>query len=128
MDAKPGRPSRIHEGKTWAYEQDQLPSTHPVFATINDLEDVQVNFDGITYAKGGSVLKQLVAWVGIEDFVSGVASYFKKHQFGNTELSDLLGELETHVRPRTRRVVEGLARDGWCQHAASGDRNGCRRR
>ncbi|POH65794.1 MULTISPECIES: aminopeptidase N [Cryobacterium] len=80
--------------KSWAYRQDQLPSTHPVVATITDLEDVQVNFDGITYAKGGSVLKQLVAWVGIDAFFTGVASYFKKHAWGNTELSDLLVELE----------------------------------
>ncbi|MCU1545317.1 MAG: aminopeptidase [Homoserinimonas sp.] len=80
--------------KSWAYRQDQLPSTHPVVATINDLEDVQVNFDGITYAKGGSVLKQLVAWVGIDAFFAGVAAYFKKHANGNTELSDLLVELE----------------------------------
>ncbi|MET4781474.1 aminopeptidase N [Glaciihabitans sp. UYNi722] len=80
--------------KSWAYRQDQLPSTHPVVATINDLEDVQVNFDGITYAKGGSVLKQLVAWVGEEAFFAGVAAYFQKHHHGNTELSDLLAELE----------------------------------
>lgn len=81
--------------KSWAYRQDQLPSTHPVFATINDLEDVQVNFDGITYAKGGSVLKQLVAWVGEDKFFAGVAAYFKKHAWGNTELKDLFVELET---------------------------------
>ncbi|RNE59121.1 aminopeptidase N [Cryobacterium tepidiphilum] len=80
--------------KSWAYRQDQLPSTHPVVATINDLEDVQVNFDGITYAKGGSVLKQLAAWVGIDAFFAGVGSYFAKHQWGNTELRDLLVELE----------------------------------
>ena len=80
--------------KTWAYRQDQLPSTHPVVATINDLEDVQVNFDGITYAKGGSVLKQLAAWVGIEAFFAGVSAYFKKHAWQNTELRDLLVELE----------------------------------
>jgi aminopeptidase N len=80
--------------KSWAYRQDQLPSTHPVVATINDLEDVQVNFDGITYAKGGSVLKQLVAWVGIDAFFAGVAAYFKKNAYGNTELADLLAELE----------------------------------
>ncbi|GAA5198411.1 aminopeptidase N [Microbacterium jejuense] len=80
--------------KTWAYRQDQLPSTHPVVAQINDLEDVQVNFDGITYAKGGSVLKQLAAWVGIEAFFGGVAAYFKKHQWSNTEVGDLLAELE----------------------------------
>lgn len=81
--------------KTWAYRQDQLPSTHPVVAEINDLEDVQVNFDGITYAKGGSVLKQLAAWVGIEEFFAGVAAYFKKNAWSNTELADLLTELES---------------------------------
>jgi len=80
--------------KNWAYRQDQLPSTHPIVATINDLEDVQVNFDGITYAKGASVLKQMVAWVGRDAFFKGVASYFKKHQWQNTELTDLLTELE----------------------------------
>ena len=80
--------------KSWAYRQDQLPSTHPIVAEINDLEDVQVNFDGITYAKGASVLKQLVAWVGQDKFMAGLASYFKKHAFGNTELVDLLSELE----------------------------------
>ena len=81
--------------KSWAYRQDQLPSTHPIVAEINDLEDVQVNFDGITYAKGASVLKQLVAWVGQEPFMRGVSSYFKKHAYQNTELKDLLRELET---------------------------------
>lgn len=80
--------------KTWAYKQDQLPSTHPIVAEIRDLEDVQVNFDGITYAKGGSVLKQLVAWVGLEAFMTGVGNYFRKHAWGNTELRDLLVELE----------------------------------
>ena len=80
--------------KSWAYRQDQLPSTHPIVAEINDLEDVQVNFDGITYAKGASVLKQLVAWVGQEKFLAGVANYFKKHAYQNTELNDLLFELE----------------------------------
>lgn len=80
--------------KSWAYRQDQLPSTHPIVATINDLEDVQVNFDGITYAKGASVLKQLVAWVGEKEFLTGVHEYFVKHAFSNTELPDLLVELE----------------------------------
>ncbi|MFI1940616.1 aminopeptidase N [Streptomyces purpureus] len=80
--------------KTWAYRQDQLPSTHPIMAEINDLEDVQVNFDGITYAKGASVLKQLVAYVGEDEFFRGVQAYFKRHAFGNTRLPDLLGALE----------------------------------
>ncbi|MFE1431023.1 MULTISPECIES: aminopeptidase N [Streptomyces] len=80
--------------KTWAYRQDQLPSTHPIMAEINDLEDVLVNFDGITYAKGASVLKQLVAYVGMDEFFRGVQAYFKRHAYGNTRLSDLLGALE----------------------------------
>ncbi|GAA4377559.1 aminopeptidase N [Paeniglutamicibacter cryotolerans] len=80
--------------KNWAYRQDQLPSTHPIKAEINDLEDVQVNFDGITYAKGASVLRQLVAWVGQEEFMAGVRGYFAKHAWSNTELPDLMRELE----------------------------------
>ncbi|BDZ56247.1 aminopeptidase N [Agromyces marinus] len=80
--------------KAWAYRQDQLPSTHPIVAEIRDLEDVLVNFDGITYAKGGSVLKQLAAWVGVDAFFAGVSAYFRKHAWGNTTLADLLVELE----------------------------------
>ena len=80
--------------KSWAYRQDQLPTTHPIFAEINNLQDVEVNFDGITYAKGASVLRQLVAWVGPEQFMSGVREYFSKHAWKNTELSDLMVELE----------------------------------
>ncbi|MFK4266575.1 aminopeptidase N [Streptomyces milbemycinicus] len=80
--------------KTWAYRQDQLPSTHPIMAEIRDLDDVMVNFDGITYAKGASVLKQLVAYVGEEEFFKGVQAYFKRHAYQNTRLSDLLGALE----------------------------------
>ncbi|MDR3202447.1 MAG: aminopeptidase N [Bifidobacteriaceae bacterium] len=81
--------------KTWAYRQDELPSTHPIMAEIRDLEDVEVNFDGITYAKGAAVLRQLVAWVGQGAFLRGVAAYFRKHAWGNTELADLLAELES---------------------------------
>ncbi|MEO8518589.1 MAG: aminopeptidase N [Dermatophilaceae bacterium] len=80
--------------KSWAYRQDQLSSTHPIVADINDLEDVEVNFDGITYAKGASVLKQLVAYVGREPFTAGLRQYFSKHAWQNTTLSDLLGHLE----------------------------------
>ncbi len=80
-----------HE-KTWAYQQDQLPSTHPVYADINDLDDVLVNFDGITYAKGGSILKQLVAYVGREAYTEGLRSYFRKYAWGNTRFADLLAE------------------------------------
>ncbi|SMD26245.1 aminopeptidase N [Kibdelosporangium aridum] len=80
--------------KSWAYRQDQLPSTHPVAADIVDVEAVEVNFDGITYAKGASVLKQLVAYVGEDNFLSGLRVYFDKHAWGNATLADLLGALE----------------------------------
>ncbi len=81
--------------KAWGYRQDQLPSTHPIAADAPDLEAAKANFDGITYAKGASVLKQLVAWVGLEHFLAGVRTYFDKHAWGNTRLVDLLTELET---------------------------------
>ncbi|GAA2758587.1 aminopeptidase N [Actinopolymorpha rutila] len=80
--------------KTWAYRQDQLPSTHPISADIRDLEDVEVNFDGITYAKGASVLKQLVAWVGREEFFAGLRHYFKAYEWRNASLADLREALE----------------------------------
>src|SRR3954469_4720805 len=80
--------------KTWAYRQDQLPSTHPIASDIVDLAAVRANFDGITYAKGASVLKQLVAWVGKDEFLAGCRDYFERHAWGNTTLLDLLGALE----------------------------------
>jgi aminopeptidase N len=80
--------------KSWAYRQDQLPSTHPVAADIPDLHAVEVNFDGITYAKGASVLKQLVAYVGLDAFLAGLRDYFRDHAFGNATFGDLLGALE----------------------------------
>ena len=80
--------------KNWAYRQDQLPSTHPIAADNVDLQAVEVNFDGITYAKGASTLKQLVAWVGIDEFMAGLRAYFKEHEFGNSEFADLLSALE----------------------------------
>jgi len=80
--------------KSWAYRQDQLPSTHPIAADIPDLEAVEVNFDGITYAKGASVLKQLVAYVGLENFLAGLRVYFKRHAWGNATLTDLLAALQ----------------------------------
>ncbi|MFD7578467.1 aminopeptidase N [Kitasatospora sp. NPDC059817] len=83
-----------NQRKAWAYRQDQLPTTHPITADIRDLEDAKLNFDGITYAKGAAVLKQLVAYVGSEAFFEGARRYFKRHAFGNTELGDLLGVLE----------------------------------
>ncbi|MET9802859.1 aminopeptidase N [Streptomyces sp. NPDC006368] len=80
--------------KAWAYRADQLPSTHPITADIRDLEDAKLNFDGITYAKGAAVLKQLVAYAGREAFLEGARRYFKRHAYGNTRLGDLLSVLE----------------------------------
>ena len=76
--------------KAWAYRQDQLPSTHPIAADIPDIAAVEVNFDGITYAKGAAVLKQLVAYVGIDNFLAGVRRYFDQHAWSNASLADLL--------------------------------------
>ncbi|WP_349828950.1 aminopeptidase N [Brevibacterium litoralis] len=92
--------------KSWAYRQDQLPSTHPIVAPIEDLQDVEVNFDGITYAKGASVLKTLVAWVGRDAFFTGLRAYFEKHAWSNTELTDLLDELA---------VASGRDVDAWAR-------------
>jgi aminopeptidase N len=80
--------------KNWAYRQDQLPTTHPIAADMVDLEAVESNFDGITYAKGASVLRQLVAFVGQDAFLEGARAYFAEHAFGNTRLADLLKALE----------------------------------
>jgi aminopeptidase N len=80
--------------KAWAYRQDQLPSTHPIAADIPDIHAVEVNFDGITYAKGAAVLKQLVAYVGQDNFLAGVRRYFTAHEWRNATLQDLLGALE----------------------------------
>jgi aminopeptidase N len=80
--------------KAYAYRQDQLPSTHPIAADIEDIEAVEVNFDGITYEKGAAVLKQLVAYVGQDRFLAGMRDYFGAHAWGNATLADLLGALE----------------------------------
>jgi aminopeptidase N len=99
--------------KNWAYRQDQLPSTHPIAADNHDLEAVESNFDGITYAKGASTLKQLVAWVGDEPFLQGLSAYFKSHAFQNSSFSDLLGALErSSGRELTSWATEWLQTSG----------------
>ena len=80
--------------KAWAYQQDQLPSTHPIAADAPDIEAAEQNFDGITYAKGASVLKQLQAYVGYEEFFAGVRKHFDNHAYANATFADLLGALE----------------------------------
>jgi aminopeptidase N len=99
--------------KAWAYRQDQLPSTHPIAADIGDIAAVEVNFDGITYAKGAAVLKQLVAYVGRENFLDGVRKYFGAHAWGNATLADLLSALEeTSGRDLTSWSAEWLQTAG----------------
>ena len=102
-----------NQRKAWAYRQDQLPSTHPIAADMVDLDSVRVNFDGITYAKGASALQQLVSWVGEDAFLRGVREYFGKHAWGNTELRDLLVELEaTSGRDLSEWTTEWLQTAG----------------
>ncbi len=102
-----------NQRKAWAYRQDQLSSTHPIAADMVDLDAVRVNFDGITYAKGASALRQLVAWVGEEQFLAGVRNYFIKHAWRNTELRDLLSELEaTSGRDLTEWTAQWLQTSG----------------
>ncbi|CAB5056808.1 unannotated protein [freshwater metagenome] len=92
------------ERKNWAYRQDQLISTHPIVADMVDIEAVNANFDGITYAKGASVLQQLVAHVGRDNFITGLQKYFAKHAWGNTTLKDLFDQLE---------AASGRSLDSW---------------
>jgi aminopeptidase N len=92
--------------KTWAYRQDQLPSTHPVACEIPDAEAVEVNFDGITYAKGASILKQLVAYVGLPNFLAAISQYFTEHAYSNTTLTDLLAALN---------ATSGRELSGWAK-------------
>ena len=80
--------------KNWAYRVDQLTTTHPIATEMVDLDAVRTNFDGISYAKGASVLQQLVAHVGRDNFIKGLRLYFAKHAFGNTTLKDLIDQLE----------------------------------
>ncbi|MEQ6901270.1 aminopeptidase N [Nocardioides sp. YIM 152588] len=98
--------------KQTGYRADQLPSTHPIATDMVDLHAVETNFDMITYAKGASVLKQLVAWVGIEPFLAGLGQYFRDHAYDNTEFSDLLGALEKS----SGRELTGWAKE-WLQEA-----------
>jgi len=101
------------ERKNWAYRQDQLSSTHPIAADMVDIETVNSNFDGITYAKGASVLQQLVAHVGRDNFIEGLKKYFAKHAWKNTTLQDLLVELEaTSGRDLTPWVATWLQTSG----------------
>ncbi|HEY2076686.1 MAG TPA: aminopeptidase N [Streptosporangiaceae bacterium] len=92
--------------KTWGYMQDQLPTTHPIAADVATLSEAIANFDGISYAKGASVLKQLVAYVGRDNFIAGIRAYFAEHGWANATLSDLLRALE---------ISSGLSLGDWAK-------------
>ncbi|MFH8406208.1 aminopeptidase N [Streptomyces sp. NPDC018019] len=82
--------------KGWGYDADQRPSTHPVAPLpeeVPDTDSAQLNFDGISYAKGASALRQLVAWLGEKDFLSGINDHIRRHRFGNATLADFIDSL-----------------------------------
>ncbi|MFB6439277.1 aminopeptidase N [Streptomyces sp. NPDC056411] len=94
--------------KGWGYDADQRPSTHPVAPAPDDVPDTDsalLNFDGISYAKGASALRQLVAWMGTEDFLTGINAHFARHRFGNATLADFIDSLAG----ATDRDVHGWA-------------------
>ncbi|MGB6454055.1 MAG: ERAP1-like C-terminal domain-containing protein, partial [Streptosporangiaceae bacterium] len=83
--------------KIWGYGQDELPSTHPIAARVGTLSEAEANFDGISYAKGAAVLKQLVAYIGRDNFLAGLRAYFEQHAWGNATLDDLLAALSAYT-------------------------------
>ncbi|MEU8527617.1 aminopeptidase N [Streptomyces sp. NPDC048629] len=94
--------------KAWGYDADQRPSTHPVAPdpeAVPDTASALLNFDGISYAKGASALRQLVAWMGEKDFLAGINTHFKRHKFGNATLADFIDSLAS----ATDRDVHGWA-------------------
>lgn len=111
--------------KEWAYRQDQLPTTHPIVADIVDLEAARQNFDGITYAKGASVLKQLVAFVGEDAFIDACRAYFRRYAYGNTDLNDFLTVLDEACEADVRSWADSwLLTTGVPRLEASVERDG----
>jgi aminopeptidase N len=95
--------------KAWGYDADQRPSTHPVAPeSVDDTASALLNFDGISYAKGASALRQLVAWLGEKDFLAGINTHFTRHKFANATLADFIDSLAAH----TDRDVHAWA-DAW---------------
>ncbi|MFD5270972.1 aminopeptidase N [Streptomyces sp. NPDC058335] len=95
--------------KAWGYDADQRPSTHPVAPeNVRDTASALLNFDGISYAKGASALRQLVTWLGEKDFLAGINTHFARHRFGNATLADFIDSLAS----TTERDVHAWA-DAW---------------
>ncbi|GGU25760.1 aminopeptidase N [Streptomyces coeruleorubidus] len=116
--------------KSWGYDADQRPSTHPVAPeAVDDTASALLNFDGISYAKGASALRQLVAWLGEKDFLAGINTHFTRHRFGNATLADFIDSLAD----ATERDVHAWA-DAWLRttgvdtltpHLAPGENGTC---
>ncbi|WP_445284515.1 aminopeptidase N [Streptomyces sp. DSM 118148] len=95
--------------KAWGYDADQRPSTHPVAPdAVDDTAAALLNFDGISYAKGASALRQLVAWLGEKNFLAGINIHFERHRFANATLADFIDSLAA----ATDRDVPAWA-DAW---------------
>ncbi|MFF9020775.1 aminopeptidase N [Streptomyces eurythermus] len=95
--------------KAWGYDADQRPTTHPVAPDrVDDTASALLNFDGISYAKGASALRQLAAWLGEKDFLAGINTHFARHKFGNATLADFIDSLAS----ATDRDVAAWA-DSW---------------
>ncbi|WP_405612042.1 aminopeptidase N [Streptomyces sp. NBC_00076] len=95
--------------KAWGYDADQRPTTHPVAPeNVDDTASALLNFDGISYAKGASALRQLVTWLGEKDFLAGINTHFTRHKFANATLADFIDSLAAH----TDRDVHAWA-DAW---------------
>ncbi|MDO0928180.1 aminopeptidase N [Streptomyces sp. TG1A-8] len=95
--------------KAWGYDADQRPSTHPVAPeAVDDTAAALLNFDGISYAKGASALRQLVAWLGEKDFLAGINVHIRRHRFANATLADFIDSLAA----ATERDVHAWA-DAW---------------
>ncbi len=100
--------------KLAGYRADRAPTTHPIRQEVRDVAQAAAGFDDITYWKGASVLKQLVAYVGEDAFVAGLQTYFAKHAWGNASLDDLVAELaNASGRDLTRWVT------GWLETAGT---------
>ncbi|MFE6411244.1 aminopeptidase N [Streptomyces sp. NPDC057837] len=116
--------------KSWGYDADQRPSTHPVAPeAVDDTASALLNFDGISYAKGASALRQLVAWLGEKDFLAGINTHFARHRFANATLADFIDSLAA----ATERDVHAWA-DAWLRttgvdtltpHIAPGEHGTC---
>ncbi len=109
--------------KAWGYDADQRPTTHPVAPeNVDDTASALLNFDGISYAKGASALRQLAAWLGEKDFLAGINTHFKRHKFGNATLADFIDSPRLGHRPRRARLGRQLAAHHRRRHAHAGDR------